>query len=610
MAITSGYYGIGYKADGSLAGNGDTAIDIGGTERTLAGGYTTFATAIADIGALTGDLTFFVFYGDAEQGLSFAEHISWPNIDQNLYRLGFVGQLGSVGELGSQCCIDSEAEGIGSNVLNISTGTDARNGWYMHNLRLHADDSARAFYESTSQTYPMFTQCTFTGTESSTDLMYVASGNFVAHDCVIISRNGVALIPANGTSLIRCIIISTSSYALGGAAFTDVVGCTIYGSTHGMYGFSCAGSFRDNIVVGGTHAIYSAYVQGRLTYITSRNNNLFYSVANPTEISSGKTVAEYFGDDYAWMKNNFLGDPLFANAGGDTVADYALGADSPARALNQTPTDNLIYAGNKNDPYTFGAWNNYSDPTSDPPGAPGLTSATAGDGQVTLACTAADEADTIYARVRQKYGGAWLAENESFKRTGSGNIVYTGLNVGTVYQASEYAKEGNLTSDWAEPLTFVPNDGSLSDLEQILIAIKDVLVDAALTDAEGDALVIQTVADTNAYPLDWSNWDTSQIKIFPESDPASPRTSGANDVRYTITVAVAESIIAATFSNHANLRQSVRRLFLGKTLPLFDVAICTEETASVFFDQDRMREERLAWLPLSFIFEMTENRTL
>lgn len=363
MAITAGYYGIGYKANGVAYQASDTINDRGGTERTIAGGYTTFATAIADIGALTGDIVFGVGYSNISQSLSFPEHIAWPNIDQNNYRIGFVGQIGSVGVFGSQGCIDAEAEGLGNNTLNISTGTDARNGWYMHNLRLHAADSTRAFYEGTSQTYPTFTQCTFTGTINSIDLMYVSAGNFVAHDCVIISRNGIALIPANGTSLIRCIIISTSSYALGGAAFTDIVGCTIYGNTYGMYGFSCAGSFRDNIVVGGTHAIYSAYVQGRLTYITSRNNNLFYSVSNPTEISTGKTTSEYFGDDYQWMDNNFLSNPLFSNIGGYTVEDYALEDTSPAKALNQTPTDNLVYSGNKNDPLTFGVWNNYSAPS-------------------------------------------------------------------------------------------------------------------------------------------------------------------------------------------------------------------------------------------------------
>lgn len=83
-----------------------------------------------------------------------------------------------------------------------------------------------------------------------------------------------------------------------------------------------------------------------------------------------------------------------------------------------------------------------------PPGDPSLISATVGDGQVTLAVEADDPADVIYARYRSYPNGEWSDESASFRRTGDGDIVVTGLENATKYEFAIYTRDGDATSDW------------------------------------------------------------------------------------------------------------------------------------------------------------------
>ena len=98
------------------------------------------------------------------------------------------------------------------------------------------------------------------------------------------------------------------------------------------------------------------------------------------------------------------------------------------------------------------------------PGTPQITAVTAGDTQITVAVTADQETDVIYARYRVGKalpGNAWAAESETFKRTGSGDIVITGLTNGTGYRIGAYAKSGTETSDWDVAFQ-TPSDGDLA----------------------------------------------------------------------------------------------------------------------------------------------------
>jgi len=79
---------------------------------------------------------------------------------------------------------------------------------------------------------------------------------------------------------------------------------------------------------------------------------------------------------------------------------------------------------------------------------PNIASSTAGDTQVTLTIDAVSSSDIIYARYRKATDEDWSDESDSFKVTGDGDIVITGLTNGVVYQFGVYAKSSNLTSVW------------------------------------------------------------------------------------------------------------------------------------------------------------------
>lgn len=85
-----------------------------------------------------------------------------------------------------------------------------------------------------------------------------------------------------------------------------------------------------------------------------------------------------------------------------------------------------------------------------------MTALTSGDAQVVLSITADFAADVIYARYRE-IGGAWSAENETFKRTGSGNLTITGLANLTRYQFGVYARD-DVMGPWDFGLA-TPDDG-------------------------------------------------------------------------------------------------------------------------------------------------------
>jgi hypothetical protein len=100
---------------------------------------------------------------------------------------------------------------------------------------------------------------------------------------------------------------------------------------------------------------------------------------------------------------------------------------------------------------------------STPPTAPtwGTPAVTPVSGQVTLKVVAASPTDVIYARYKLKTATGWVAQSESFRRTGSGNIVVTGLTNEALYVFSGYAKAGGLESEWLSPRESTPTAGVL-----------------------------------------------------------------------------------------------------------------------------------------------------
>lgn len=82
----------------------------------------------------------------------------------------------------------------------------------------------------------------------------------------------------------------------------------------------------------------------------------------------------------------------------------------------------------------------------------------ADDEQVTVTVVAGAESDVVYVRYRKNIGGIqWAARDETFKRTGSGDIIVTGLSNGTDYMFSLEATDGVAFGDWSEPKTAYPD---------------------------------------------------------------------------------------------------------------------------------------------------------
>ena len=82
------------------------------------------------------------------------------------------------------------------------------------------------------------------------------------------------------------------------------------------------------------------------------------------------------------------------------------------------------------------------DPSTDPPDAPVITGVTAGDGQLTVALTTTSPTDVAQLFFRDAGISAWT-ENETFKRTGSGNIIITGLTNVSSYAIVPMTQNGN-----------------------------------------------------------------------------------------------------------------------------------------------------------------------
>lgn len=93
-----------------------------------------------------------------------------------------------------------------------------------------------------------------------------------------------------------------------------------------------------------------------------------------------------------------------------------------------------------------------------------------------LSIVAAAPTDVIYARHKLKGATTWSAESETFKLTGTGTIVITGLANASRYQFSGYAKAASLESEWLGAREDIPNVGTASSAEN---AIRALLLDSA-----------------------------------------------------------------------------------------------------------------------------------
>ncbi len=228
-----------------------------------------------------------------------------------------------------------------------------------------------------------------------------------------------------------------------------------------------------------------------------------------------------------------------------------------------------------------------------PPGDPtwGATPTTPGDGQVTLAVVAASPTDVIYARHRPFLStGAWSDESESFKRTGSGNIVITGVVNEQYREYTFYAKSGNLTSDWAEPKCAAATDGDSAVIDQIMDAVAAQINLMGLTSKTEAGAPVAVAAAVQIPPL-FDEVNTPGIKVFPDTETGEPSHSELNEIRYRVNVAFCQrSKTEAQQAEQLRVREKLRDQFLGKRLVGMTDHYCEKETESGVLDLDALWE--------------------
>lgn len=236
------------------------------------------------------------------------------------------------------------------------------------------------------------------------------------------------------------------------------------------------------------------------------------------------------------------------------------------------------------------------------PSVPTLTIVDNGDDTGAVATIAGADSGTTNTVYVAAYGSSVWSSAGS--RTGNGTVALD-LDAG-VYAG--YVVSSNGQRVVSSIVVFSVTTGAETDIDKILTAMKAMIDGENYHDANGD--LVETRTPITEYPIKWINQDAAGIVILPEGDPATPNTTGSNSVTYNITVAISESLgtgTEATFASHAEMRQAIRRLFLGKRLITFTDAVVSSATASEFFNQDQAANQ-LAYLPISFEVEVVESR--
>jgi len=233
---------------------------------------------------------------------------------------------------------------------------------------------------------------------------------------------------------------------------------------------------------------------------------------------------------------------------------------------------------------------------------------TRGDGTVTINVVAANPTDVVYARhAAWSATPAWSAESETFKRTGSGEIVLTGLPNDALRMATVYVKSGGLMSAWLAPRFAIPTADTQSAIEQIMDAVAAQINALGLTskDSAGAAVAISASVEI---PPKFAAVNTPCVKVFPDTEEAEPARS-RNLVSYRVNVAFCQrSKSAVQRDEQMRVREALRDQFLGKHLVSMRAAVCIGEAESGILDMEAL-EERFQWISnITFVFETLRAR--
>jgi hypothetical protein len=345
--------------------------------------------------------------------------------------------------------------------------------------------------------YPVFRRCIALGPAYG---FYIYTNVPKVINCYAEGNVAVAVVNGNGAKLSRSVFKGRLYEGLScNRNFLDVDTCLFYGLTYGASVWSPFRTVNNSVFVGGTHAISGALT----TYHTGSgyvDNVMFFSEANPTEVSPAGDMSATFGVGESWQGLLLLDDPEYGKTG--TYQDWFIPeSTSPLRVENQSFLPNVLFGTNR-DKISQGAWSdatevaandiiksaggNYNDdnlidsnvkldvlygiggvgsydPAGTEPIAPTVTRVVVGDGSITISYIANSETDVIYARYRRnKPSLDWADRSESFKRTGSGDITVTGLSNGQQYEVCGQNVSDVLYSDFSNSYFAVPDSDAFA----------------------------------------------------------------------------------------------------------------------------------------------------
>jgi hypothetical protein len=146
--------------------------------------------------------------------------------------------------------------------------------------------------------------------------------------------------------------------------------------------------------------------------------------------------------------------------------------------------------------------------------------------------------------------------------------------------------------------------GTSTILDRILDNVVSMINDASLTNYDGD-----TVTAEKEWPPNFTDVDTSIIKVFPGSNSPDNDMSQVDTYTYNVACYICERTTGIRGSNELLMRRQLTRLFSGKRLDSVTDVWCREVGDSETFENRAIEEKHLFLSPINLVFASRELRS-
>ena len=146
--------------------------------------------------------------------------------------------------------------------------------------------------------------------------------------------------------------------------------------------------------------------------------------------------------------------------------------------------------------------------------------------------------------------------------------------------------------------------GTSTLLDRILDAVVSTIDAAALTNYDGDSITAE-----KEWPPNFTDVDTTVIKVFPGSNNPDNQMSGVDTYTYNVVLYACERTTALRGPNELLVRRQLVRLFSGKRLSTLPDVWCSDVGDSETFEAQAIEEKHLFLSPINLEFLARELRT-